>query len=228
MFSISSAFSQISVVTQHYDNARTGQNTSETILTHANVNVKQFGKLFTQLLDGQEAGQPLYVPNVFIPAVNATHNVVYAATQHDSVYAFDADNNQGNNALPLWRVNFLNPAIGISTVPLADELCQTTGYTEFGIQGTPVIDLSRNAIYVLAMTKENGSYFHKLHGLDLGTGAELFNGPVTVAASVTINNHTYTFVDKYQQQRPGLLLQMESSISDSAARVATLRRKWAG
>ena len=207
MFSISSAFSQISVVTQHYDNARTGQNTSETILNHANVNVKQFGKLFTQLLDGQEAGQPLYVPNVFIPAVNATHNVVYAATQHDSVYAFDADNNQGNNALPLWRVNFLNPANGISTVPQADELCQTTGYTEFGIQGTPVIDLSRNAIYVLAMTKENGTYVHKLHALDLGTGAELFNGPVTVAASVTINNHTYTFVDKYQQQRPGLLLQ---------------------
>ncbi len=91
LFSISPSFSQISVVTQHYDNARTGQNTSETILTHANVNVKQFGKLFTQLLDGQEAGQPLYVPNVFIPAVNATHNVVYAATQHDSVYAFDAE-----------------------------------------------------------------------------------------------------------------------------------------
>jgi hypothetical protein len=206
MFSISSAFSQISVVTQHYDNARTGQNTSETILTHANVNVKQFGKLFTQLLDGQEAGQPLYVPNVFIPAVNATHNVVYAATQHDSVYAFDADNNQGNNASPLWQVNFLNPANGISTVPQADEVCNV-GYTEFGIQGTPVIDLSRNAIYVLAMTKENGTYVHKLHALDLGTGAELFGGPVTIAASVVVNGATYTFIDKYQQQRPGLLLQ---------------------
>ena len=206
MFSISSAFSQISVVTHHYDNARTGQNTSETILNHANVNVKQFGKLFTQLLDGQEAGQPLYVPNVFIPALNATHNVVYAATQHDSVYAFDAQDNRGSNALPLWQVNFLNPANGISTVPQADEVCNV-GYTEFGIQGTPVIDLSRNAIYVLAMTKENGTYVHKLHALDLGTGAELFGGPVTIAASVVVNGATYTFIDKYQQQRPGLLLQ---------------------
>ena len=168
----SAAFSQISVLTHHYDNARTGQNTQETILTHANVNPVQFGKLFTQPLDGQEAGQPLYVPNVFIPAANATHNVVYAATMHDSVYAFDADNNQGSNALPLWQVNFLDPPNGITTVPLADEKCNVTGYTEFGIQGTPVIDLTRNAIYVLAMTKENGNYVHKLHALDLGSGEE--------------------------------------------------------
>jgi hypothetical protein len=207
LFSISPVFGQVSVLTQHYDNARTGQNTHETILTHANVNSSQFGKLFTQNLDGMEAAQPLYVPNVFIPATNSSHNVVYAVTQHDSVYAFDANNNQGSNALPLWYVNFLDPPNGITTVPLADEKCQITGYTEFGIQGTPVIDVNRNAIYVLAMTKENGSYVHKLHALDLGTGAELFGGPVTVVASVTIKGKTYPFVDKYQQQRPGLLLQ---------------------
>lgn len=201
------AFGQISVLTQHYDNARTGQNTSETILTHANVNPVQFGKLFTQSLDGIEAGQPLYVPNVFIPASNSTHNVVYAATLHDSVYAFDAENNQGSNALPLWQVNFLSPANGVTTVPLADENCEVSGYTEFGIQGTPAIDLSRNAIYVLAMTKENGNYVHKLHALDLSTGAELFGGPVTIAATVVINGESYSFVDKYQQQRPGLLAQ---------------------
>jgi len=81
---------------------------------------------------------------------------------------------KGSNALPLWQVDFLNPANGTTTVPLADEQCNVTGYSEFGIQGTPVIDLSRNAIYVLAMTKENGNYVHKLHALDLGTGAELF------------------------------------------------------
>ena len=80
-------------------------------------------------------------------------------------------------------------------------------HSEFGIQGTPVIDPSRNAIYVLAMTKENGAYVHKLHALDLGTGAELFSGPVTITASFVSNGKTYKFVDKYQQQRPGLLLQ---------------------
>jgi Bacterial Ig-like domain (group 1)/Invasin, domain 3 len=204
---ISAAFGQTAVLTQHYDNARTGQNTHETILTRAKVNPRQFGKLFTKNLDGQEAGQPLYVPAVFIPAANSAHNVVYVATQHDSVYAFDAESNQGSNAPPLWQVNFVDLADGITTVPLADEQCYVTGYTEFGIQGTPVIDVTRNAIYVLAMTKENGAYVHKLHSLDLGTGAELFGGPVTISASVTINNQLFRFIDRYQQQRPGLLLQ---------------------
>src|SRR5438552_14695452 len=111
-FLISTSFGQISVLTQHYDNARTGQNTQETILRHANVNSSQFGKLFTQSLDGMEAAQPLYVPNVFIAATNSRHNVIYAVTQHDSVYAFDADSNQDRNALPLWQVNFLDPANG--------------------------------------------------------------------------------------------------------------------
>ncbi len=205
---ISPSFGQTSVLTQHYDNARTGQNTTETILTPANVNSTQFGKLFTQSLDGMEPAQPLYVPSVFIPALNATHNVVYVATLHDSVYAFDADNNQSGNASPLWHVNFLNPTIGVTSVPVAGYACTgTTGYTEFGIQGTPVIDLTGNAIYVLAMTLENGAYVHRLHALDLGTGEELFGGPVVVSASVTIENRLYTFIDKYQQQRPGLLLQ---------------------
>ena len=206
-FLIGVSSAQVSVLTHHYDNARTGQNTNETILNHANVNSATFGKLFTQDLDGQEAGQPLYVPSVFIPATNSTHNVVYVATQHDSVYAFDADNSQGTNASPLWQVNFLDPANGVTTVPLADEVCKVTGYTEFGIQGTPVIDTTRNAIYVLAMTKENGTYVHKLHALDLGTGAELFAGPATIKASFVSNGKTYQFIDKYQQQRPGLLLQ---------------------
>lgn len=206
-FAAGAVSAQVSVLTHHYDNARTGQNISETILTPANVNPATFGQLFGQNLDGQEAGQPLYVPSLFIPALNATHDVVYVATQHDSVYAFDADNNQGTNSSPLWQVNFLDPANGITTVPVADEGCYVTGYTEFGIQGTPVIDTTRNAIYVLAMTRENGVYVHKLHALDLGTGVELFGGPVPILASFVSNGKTYNFVDKYQQQRPGLLLQ---------------------
>jgi hypothetical protein len=208
LLSISSSFGQTPVLTQHYDNARTGQNTNESILTPANLNPGQFGKLFAQSLDGMEAAQPLYVPAVFIPKLHTTHNVVYAATQHDSVYAFDADDNQGSNAAPLWQVNFLDPENGVTTVAVAGYVCQgVTGYTEFGIQGTPVIDTTRNAIYVLAMTIENGAYIHKLHALDLGTGEELFGGPVPVTASVTIDNQVYTFIDKYQQQRPGLLWQ---------------------
>jgi len=199
-------FAQISVLTQHYDNARLGQNTQETILTHANVNPTQFGLLFTHDLDGQMTAQPLYVPNVFIPALNSTHNVVYAVTMHDGVYAFDADNNQGTNAQPLWYVSFLNPAAGVTSVPQVDEGC-SVGYTEFGIQGTPVIDPTKNAIYIEAITKENGNYVHRLHALDLGTGVELFGGPTVIAASVVINGDTFTFIDKYQQARPGLLLQ---------------------
>lgn len=199
-------FSQVSVLTQHYDSARTGQNTQETILTHANVNPTQFGLLFTHALDGQMTAQPLYVPNVFIPSLNATHNVVYAVTMHDGVYAFDADNNQGANSSPLWYVTFLNPAGGVTSVPQSDEGC-SVGYTEFGIQGTPAIDPTKNAIYIEAISKENGNYVHRLHALDLGTGAELFGGPTVIAASAVINGETYTFVDKYQQARPGLLLQ---------------------
>ena len=203
----SPALGQTQVLTQHYDNARTGQNTNEFILSPANVNSAQFGKIFAQNLDGMEAGQPLYVPNVFIPARNAVHNVVYVATMHDSVYAFDAHDAQGSNASPLWYMSFLNPATGISSVPVQDQNCGIAGYNEFGIQGTPVIDIHANAIYVLAMTEENGAFVHKLHALDLGTGAELFGGPTTVTASALVDNTLYPFIDHYQQQRPGLLLQ---------------------
>jgi hypothetical protein len=203
---VSSAFGQTPVLTQHYDNARTGQNTTETILTPANVNPVQFGKLFFQNVDGQMPAQPLYVPGVFIPALSSTHNVVYVATQHDSVYAFDAENDQGSNASPLWHAKLLNPEAGITSVPEEDEFCKSS-YTEFGIQGTPVIDSVRNAIYVVAMTKENGAYVHKLHALDLGTGAELFGGPTVITGSVTIGGTVYTFIDQYQQQRAALLLQ---------------------
>jgi len=204
---VSPAAGQTPVYTQHYDNSRTGQNTTETVLTPANVNSTQFGKLFTQSLDGMDTAQPLYVPGVYIPSTSSLHNVVYAVTMHDSVYAFDADNNQGSNASPLWYVNFLDPANGVTSVPASAENCDITGYQEFGIQGTPVIDPTGNAIYVVAMTLENGAYVHRLHALDLGTGEELFGGPVVITASVTINNQTYTFVDRYQQERPALLLQ---------------------
>ena len=109
----------VHVLTGNYDNARTGLNPNETILTPANVSSNSFGRLFSHALDGQVYAQPLYVSGLAIPG-KGTHNVVFIATQHDSVYAFDADNNSGSNAVPLWRRSFIDPSAGITAVPAAD------------------------------------------------------------------------------------------------------------
>src|SRR5882724_7442249 len=107
------------VLTFHGDATRQGIS-NETLLTTANVNSTHFGKLFSQSVDGIVVAQPLYVPNVAIPGMG-THNVVYVATQHDSLYAFDADSPSGG--VPLWQLSFINPASGVTTVPMAEQLC---------------------------------------------------------------------------------------------------------
>lgn len=195
------ALAQTSVLTQHNDNARTGQNTAELLLAPSNVNSGLFGKLFTQSVDGLVVGQPLVVPNLSFPD-GSTHNVVYVVTQHDTVYAFDADSNEGTNSSSLWTTSFGNPDLGITSVPIANFGCKGTGFTEVGITGTPVIDPASGTIYVVAKTLENGLYLFRLHALDLTTGQEKFGGPVVISGTAG----SIVFDATPLLQRPGLLL----------------------
>jgi hypothetical protein len=194
----------LSVTTWHYDNARTGVNPNETILNLVNVNPNTFGKLFDLPVDGAVIGQVLYLPSVPIPG-KGTHNVVYAATMHDSVYAFDADSNTGANASPLWEVSLLPP--GATPVPMTVQGCSSvSGWTEVGIAATPVIDAATGTIYVVAKTYENGNSVFRLHALDVTTGGEKLGGPVQIAATYTLNGHTDTFNPFAETNRPALLL----------------------
>ncbi len=207
-FLAGAASAQVTVTTQHNDNYRTGQNTSETILTPVNVNKTQFGKIFSQVVDGYVYAQPLYVPSVTIPG-KGIHNVVYVATEHDSVYAFDADNNAGANANPLWKVSFINPGAGINVVTSVDVSCNDL-VPEIGVTGTPAIDLSTNTMYLVAKTKENGNFVHRVHAIDIGTGGEKFGGPIVVQAQVkgtADGSNVVVFNPLREAQRPGLLVQ---------------------
>jgi hypothetical protein len=172
------------------DNARTGQQRNETILAPANVNSAHFGKKFSETVDGYIFGQPLYVAN--LSTGGRTHNVVYVATEHDSVYAFDAD----SGGAALWHKSFLSP--GVTPVPSGN--VGATILPEVGITGTPVIDPATQTIYVVAETLENGgsSYVFRLHAMDLATGAEKPSSPVVIATS--------GFQPKEQLQRAALLL----------------------
>jgi hypothetical protein len=195
--------------TYHNDAARTGQNLNETVLNTQNVNNYQFGKLFSYPLDGYVYAEPLYVSNVAIPN-QGTHNVVYAATEHDSVYALDADTKQ-----VLWQVSFINPGQGVLTVPASD-VSGNDLVPEIGITSTPVIDPANNTIYVVAATKEliSGSYqyFQRLHALDITTGVERSSSPAVIQAVVsgTGSGHSsqnqITFSALKHNQRPALLL----------------------
>jgi len=160
----------------HVDANRSGLNSGETSLTPANVSSATFGKLFSYLVDGYAYAEPLLMSNVTIKG--AAHNVVYVATEHDSVYAFDSDN-YGSGA-PLWQVSLLKSG----ETPMTDAVIKPYQ----GITSTPVIDPTTNTIYVVsAQTSSSGSTF-RLNALDITTGAQKFGGPVTINASVPATN----------------------------------------
>ncbi len=187
-----------SVLTWHNDNARTGQNLQETILTPANVKEATFGRLFTIPVDGKVDAQPLYVPALTIS--QTVHNVLYVATEHDSLYAFDAD-----TFTQLMHVSLLG-----SGETTSDTRSCTQVTPEIGITATPAIDLTvgpHGTIYVLSMSKDSSSnYHHRLHALDLTTLAEEFSGPKEIAATFPGAGAENTFVPAVHKERPGLLI----------------------
>ncbi len=198
----SAASSNVDVVTYHYDTMRSGGNTKETVLTPVNVNSTKFGLLGSFTVDGKVDGQPLYLSSVAIPGVG-TKNVLYIVTEHDSVFAFDADSVM---SAPLWKTSMLQSG----ETPSDDRNCgQVT--PEIGITSTPVIDRTRNAIYVVAVAKTAaGAYVHRIHALNLATGAELFGGPTTLAATypgigANSTDGTDTFEPSKYNERAALL-----------------------
>src|SRR3569833_3186670 len=195
---------QVNVTTWHNDAARTGANTHEQILTPANVSVDQFGRLFQITLDGQVYAQPLVMSGVQI--AGGAHNVVYVATEHDSVYAIDGDRGR------IYAQVNLIPA-GETTVNAASDLVQQCLdiNPEIGITGTPVIDSASQTLYVVSKAKVGGRLVQHLHALDIATLAEKFGGPTEIQAtspgtSPDGDGALVTFNPSAQFQRPGLAL----------------------
>lgn len=188
--------SNVHVLTSRNDAARTSENPNEKILTTSTVTASTFGKLYARPLDGSVFAQPL-----FVGGVNGK-NVVYVATEHNSVYAFDSDDTRAN-APPLWQKNF-GPSL-----PAADTGCSLLT-PEIGITATPVIDLAAKTLWFTSRNKENGRVIHRLHAIDIATGAPRPNSPVEITAQVPGTGDAsvggvITFDPLKQMQRPGLL-----------------------
>jgi hypothetical protein len=193
----------VPILSGHYDNLLTGWNSQETVLSPTTVNDAGFGKLFNYTVDGYTYAQPLYAPQVTVPGPGGgTYNVVFAATEHDSLYAFNADAKTGgpaNDGL-LWKRSFIDEAHGITTMPAGETLSGDV-VPEVGITGTPVIDSATNTLFVIAKTKEtrpgdpaNAHYVQKLYALDIATGNNRSGiGVVTIGDTAYVNG-TNTFV----------------------------------
>ncbi len=184
LFALSALPALAQVTTSQYDNARTGATLNEKLLTPQNVNVEQFGKLGAFKVDGPVYAQPLFLPNVEVPG-KGTHDVLFVATEHDSVYAFDA-NRPGDP--PMWKVSFLDKSRGVR--PLSEDMVDCPFIRpEVGITSTPVIDVKTGTLYILARTMiphkvGDDEYFQHLHALAITTGVEKFGGPKLITASV--------------------------------------------
>jgi hypothetical protein len=189
------------IVTYKYDLGRTGQNVTESVLTLANVNSTSFGLQRLLSMDGKVDAQPLYLSGLTVQG--AKHNVLFAATENDSVYAFDAD----SGAL-LWHVSLLGSGETVNDVP-SNGCTQVT--PTIGITSTPVIDRNAGAhgtIFLVAMSiaTASGTYYQRLHALDVTTGAELLNGPVVVSATYPMQGGTTSFDPGQYEERAALLL----------------------
>jgi hypothetical protein len=191
---------KVNILTNRYDTNRTGANIRETVLNTANVNPTQFGKVFTRAVVGDIYAQPLYVMGLDIPG-NGKHNVIFVATMHNEVYAFDADDPA--QSAPLWEVN-LGPAC-----PTDDRGDVWNG--EVGILSTPVIDLATETMYLVSMHQTDNVTSHMIHALDITTGQEKLGGPTTIQASIAGTGQgsvdgRIMFDSSHQWQRPGLVL----------------------
>jgi hypothetical protein len=208
------------IFTYHNDNARDGINTREFALSSSTVAASTFGKLFSCAVDGAVYAQPLWMKSVSIGG--GTHNVIVVATQHDSVYVFDAD---ANPCVTYWYVNLLDTlhggTSGEAPVTWNDVgYCYGDIYPEVGVTGTPVVDATTKTIYVVSASESNaknsgncigasGNFYHRLHALDVATGSEKYNAPVTIAASIPGTgdgsvNGMVSFDSQHHHQRSGL------------------------
>ena len=200
------------VYTYHNDLARDGANTHEYALTTGTVNTAAFGKLFACTTDGAIYGQPLWVANLTVKG--AQHNVVFAATQHDSLYAFDAD---ASPCVTLWSVSLIDVShhgfAGETTVPSG-----VPGYLvggvfgdimpEVGVTGTPVIDPATHTLYVVSKSVNSAktTFYQRLHAIDPATGSDKAGSPVTITGTFPSSGGTITFDPQTQNQRSGLAL----------------------
>jgi hypothetical protein len=205
------------VYSYHNDLARDGVNAQEYALTTANVNTSTFGKLFSCAVDGAVYAQPLWVANLTVNG--SVHNVVFVATEHDSLYAFDAD---ANPCVQLWHVNLIDTSHGANsgevTVPSGPSGNAVGGGSgditpEVGVSGTPVVNPATNTLYVVSksMNSSASAFYQRLHAIDITTGNEKFSGPENITSSITFpgtgdGGSTVSFNTRTQNQRSGLAL----------------------
>jgi hypothetical protein len=200
---VTATSSSTDVLTYHNDIARTGQNLTETVLTTTNVASSTFGKLAIYSVDGKVDAQPLYASNIAVPG-NGTHNLLIVASEHDTVFAFDAD-----SGTKLWSTSMLKAGETTSDVRNCSQVSP-----EIGVTATPVIDRAggpNGVVYVVAMSKNGTAYYQRLHALDLALGTELFGGPVEVRATYpgkgdNSNGTDVVFDPAQYKERAGLLL----------------------